>query len=84
MASLYDPLHVLRVEFHTTPIVSEQGGIVLRFEGAVSAEHKENARVVARAYEKLLRLQLETGGASVRKLMARGKIRLEGGRYVLG
>jgi hypothetical protein len=82
MADFYDPLHVLRVEFHAVASL-EAGGVVLRFEGHVAADHQEKAQAMARAYDTVLRLQLANGGAPVRDLVAQGKLRLEEGRYLV-
>jgi hypothetical protein len=83
MPRLFDPLVYLRAEFRATPAIGPDG-ITLRFDGPVLAHQRRKAQTVALAYDRLLRLQLEHDGASVQKLMAWGKIRIQGGRYVAG
>ena len=83
MPHLFDPLRHLTHELHALPAI-EAGELVMRFDGPVAVKQPEEAWKVARAYEKLLRLQLESGGASVRKLLAWGRIRVVEGRYVAG
>jgi hypothetical protein len=82
-ARLFDPLKYLRVDLHAQASLGPDG-ISLQFDGRVLAHKRQKAQAVARTYEKLLRLQLENGGASVQKLLAWGKIRVEGRRYVEG
>lgn len=45
----------------------------------VLPSERKKALAVAKAHEKLLRLQIENGGASVQKLIAQGEVRIVGG-----
>jgi len=83
MPALFDPLRYLRVNLHAHASIGP-AGVELRFEGKVLPHGRKKALAVAKAYEKLLKLQLENGGASVQKLIAWGRIRVVGGRYVVG
>jgi hypothetical protein len=80
MPTLFDPLRYLQLDLHALPSVGPDG-IVLRFDGPVLPHQRKKALAVVKTYEKLLKLQLENGGASVQKLMAWGKLRVEGRRY---
>ena len=82
MPGPFDPLRALAA-LHAIPSLGP-GGIELRFDGRVEPHNKRKAWAVVKAYERLLTLQLENGGVSVRKLLARGTIRIEGGRFRLG
>lgn len=80
--SLFDPLRRLRVDLRAYASIGQDGGLHIEFQGKVLPHERKKALAIARAYEKLIRLQLENGGASVQKLLAQGKIRIESGRYV--
>lgn len=82
MPSLFDPFRYLRVDLQAHASIGPDG-VELRFEGKVLAHERKKAQAVAKAYEKLILLQLENGGASVQKLIAQGKVRVEGKRYLL-
>lgn len=82
MPNPFDPLRYLTHELHALPAI-EAGSLVMRFDGPVSAGQREEAWKVVRAYERLLWMQLDNGGASVRKLMAWGRLKIVGRRYVL-
>lgn len=69
MPPLFDPLRALQQALHAFPSIKD-GRIVLHFEGRVAVHQREEARRLVRVYEKLLVRQIESGGASVQKLLA--------------
>lgn len=82
MPHLFDPLRYLRA-MHIEVFLGQDGQGYLRFDRKHTNENRAEARAVARKWAKVLRLQLENGGASVQKLIAHGKLRpgdVSGGR----
>jgi len=83
MPRLFDPLRYLRDELHVEARIGPKG-VVLTFDRWARPEDRQKARRVLEVYKGLLRLQIENGGASVQKLLAQGKIRLEGRMFRWG
>jgi len=81
--SLFDPLRFLKDEIGCNVAVNAYGRVQLGFGWRHSPESIQRANHVVKAYERLIALQIQEGGASVQKLMARGRIKLEGKQYVL-
>ena len=81
--SLFDPLRFLKEEIQCDVAVETGGRVKLGFGWRHAPESIQRAKHVVMAYERLIALQIQEGGASVQKLMARGRIKLEGKRYVL-
>lgn len=79
---LLDPLAILR-DLHVTAELSPDGRPVLLFDRRHDPANQRKAQAIARQWDKLLTLQLQEGGKSVRWLMAHGRIELKGGRYVV-
>ena len=84
MPALFDPLRHLRVDLRVEVFIGQDGRVYLRYDNKHTNENKNEARAVAGKYGKLIRLQLENGGASVHKLLAHGKITLDEMRRMEG
>jgi hypothetical protein len=82
MYQIFDPLQYLRRNLKCQVVLDDQGEVKLAFAFKQQQPTILKARKVLQAYRGLLKLQLENNGASVRKLMAQGKLRIEGGRFV--
>ena len=82
---LFDPLRYLNS--HRLNVRLDQNGrIVLDGMRDVPGHKRRQVWQVVKEYDKLLRMQLDAPcegmRPSVRKLLAHGKIKVEGGRYV--
>lgn len=71
MPALFDPLRYLTHALHARLILREKS-ISIRHEGRVAEHQRQEAVTLVREHIDLLRLQLENGGASVQKLLAKG------------
>ncbi len=80
---LFDPLKFLKGEIRCAVELNLDGRPVLGFERGHSPRELQQAKAVLARYERLLTLQLREGGLSIQKLIAKGVIRLKGGRYEL-
>jgi hypothetical protein len=78
---IFDPLLYLQLAIKCHVYLAEDGPRI-SFKGYASTQQKERANRCLRMYRGLIQIQLEAGGVSVQKLIGRGVIRLEGGRYV--
>jgi hypothetical protein len=81
MYQIFDPLHFLQRNLKCQVVLDKQGEVRLSFAFKQQQPTILKARKVLQAYRGLLKFQLENGGASVRKLMAQGKLKIEGGRF---
>lgn len=83
----FDPLQFL-YDIRQDARLDKNGRIVLDGLSKIPTERRWEALKVVSMYEKLLRMQLDAPNEgmrpSVRKLLAQGKIKVEGGRYVKG
>jgi hypothetical protein len=61
--------------------LDEHGEVRLSFAFKQQQPTILKARKVLEAYRGLLKMQLENGGTSVRKLMAQGKLKIEEGKF---
>jgi hypothetical protein len=77
---LFDPLAYLQQALRVH-VYLDGDGVRLSFRGH-SAQQAAQAKRCLKIYRELIKIQLEAGGASIQKLIGRGVIRLEGGRYV--
>jgi hypothetical protein len=82
MNQLFDPLRYLRRNLKCEVALDPSGEVRLAFARWQQQPTIGKARAVLESYRALVRLQVENDGASVRKLLAQGKIELRGGRYV--
>jgi hypothetical protein len=82
MYQIFDPLQYLRRNLKCQVVLDDQGEVKLAFAFRQQQPTVLKARKVLQAYRGLLKFQLENNGASARKLMAQGKLRIEGGRFV--
>jgi hypothetical protein len=82
MHQIFDPLHYLQRNLKCRVILDETGEVRLAFAFRQQQPTIQKARTVLENYRGLLKLQLENNGASVRKLIAQGKLRIEGGRFI--
>ncbi len=80
---LFDPLKFIRGETNCAVELNSEGRPVLRFDRGHSPKEVQQARAVLARYERLLTLQLQQGGVSIQKLIAKGVILLKAGRYEL-
>jgi hypothetical protein len=83
MPSLFDPLVFLERETRCEVALDDEGVVRLKFDRRHTPENIKKAQAVAKRYDRLLTLQLREGHKSVQKLLALGKIKLVGRRYVL-
>ena len=83
----FDPLQFL-YDLRLDVRLGRNGKIVLEGMSKIPQERRRQALKVVKVYDKLLRIQLDAPNEgmrpSVRKLLAQGKIKVEGGRYVKG
>lgn len=83
----FDPLHFL-YGLRLDARLDKNGRIVLEGTSSILKERRREALKVVKMYEKLLRIQLDAPNEgmrpSVRKLLAQGKLKMEGVRYVKG
>lgn len=83
----FDPLKYLN-SLHLDVRLDQNGKIVLDGMRNVPGEKRRHVWQMVKTYDKLLRMQLDAPDkgmrSSVRKLLAHGKIRVEGGKYVKG
>ena len=81
---LFDPLKFLKGELRCAVELNSEGRPVLVFDRGHSPKEVQQARAALARYERLLTMQIQLGGLSIQKLIAKGVIRLNGGRYELG
>jgi hypothetical protein len=79
---LFDPLRYLRRNLKCEVTLDPNGEIRLVFAGWQQEPTIRKARAVLHSYRSLIKFQLENNGASVRKLLAQGKIQLRDGRFI--
>jgi hypothetical protein len=79
---LFDPLRYLRRNLKCEVTLDPNGEIRLVFAGWQQEPTIRKARAVLHSYRSLIKFQLENNGASVRKLLAQGKIQLKDGRFI--
>jgi hypothetical protein len=79
---LFDPLRYLRRNLKCEATLDPSGEVRLVFAGWQQEPTLHKARAVLRSHHAMIKLQLENNGASVRKLLAQGKIELRDGRFL--
>lgn len=83
MPTLFDPLRHLRVELRVEVFLGGDGLVYIRFDNRASNQTKAEARATCMEHGRLIKLQLESGGVSVQKLRAHGKVKIVGGQAIV-